>query len=494
MDIFLSKFQIQQMKILKRLAQQPISPSLDDISNYTGLSKRSTINALETLNHHINTVFTDSQVQLNISKHEIYLTLPDKINQIYIIEKMNLYYLKNAIRFNIIEHLLKRDYPSAEALADELFISTASLYRYLAEIKPLLQGHQIKIAFDIETTSLRILGTEKHIRAFYFYFYWNSFKNLEWPFTAELKLPLDKSIYNIQHPSTAKIVKMDYLITIAKHRIEQAAFLSPSTTMKQIAACYGTFKNIDLLMTNFLAISLDHPNYQSERAGIILSQRLISNGTDSQNEQIDIAHLLKNLDNKVTAFTLFSINFLMDSLQVNMKQTEQYLQFYHLVLFNICAYYYEIDVSEFFTSSFKKVHHYPYHEDKEIIAATEQLFERFEAANPFKDLFSNELIQGSFYYTFYLLTLDSAKKHVRIYVQNARNYLNETMFKNKLQQLFSDNLVIVDSIDERTDIIITDTFETSNIQTFFIDQLTDQKNWDALCLTIHQKIMAQHFM
>lgn len=106
------------------------------------------------------------------------------------------YYIKNEIKFIILDSLFHEDYESVQEFCDTNYISVNTFYSKKKELDKLLIINNLWI----DTKNFSIHSTnDAYVREFYYLVYWDSFKTSEWPFKTIIKdnlaIPL-KNFYN----------------------------------------------------------------------------------------------------------------------------------------------------------------------------------------------------------------------------------------------------------------------------------------------------------
>lgn len=119
-------------------------------------------------------------VQINTTKDKTcFLEIPSTLSTKVIYQT----FLENNINFKLLEAILFKEYDNYEKLAEDLFISQATLKRTISFINQCFAPHEIKII----SRPIRIVGNEVNIRAFYLFYLLEKYPNDDYPFPLIVK-------------------------------------------------------------------------------------------------------------------------------------------------------------------------------------------------------------------------------------------------------------------------------------------------------------------
>lgn len=93
-------------------------------------------------------------------------------------------FLAENIAFKLLEAILFREYDQYEQLANELFVSQATLKRTIRFINRCFEPHDVQI----KSRPIRIIGNEGNIRAFYLLYLQERYPDGQYPFSPAVKI------------------------------------------------------------------------------------------------------------------------------------------------------------------------------------------------------------------------------------------------------------------------------------------------------------------
>ncbi|MGL5042139.1 MAG: helix-turn-helix domain-containing protein [Culicoidibacterales bacterium] len=171
--------------------------------------------------------YLHTKIKLIEQKGSFTLIFPDDFNFNYIKST----FIKESIPFLFLENLLLNQISTLTFNAEH-YISYSSLHRKYPSIKKLLG------AFDLSFVSkptISLLGEEKQIRLFLFYFFWHSYDGINWPpyfIEKQLLLSKIKPITDILYQETCyyfnsiELERYALVVALMLHRISRNNLIS----------------------------------------------------------------------------------------------------------------------------------------------------------------------------------------------------------------------------------------------------------------------------
>ena len=99
--------------------------------------------------------------------------------------------LEHSISFRLLETIFLNEEKSIFDLADEFFISPSTLYRVVHHINEVSKAYN----FQVETSPMRIVGSEKDIRFFFYQYFYEKYTRLDWPYDNVDENAIDNLLY-----------------------------------------------------------------------------------------------------------------------------------------------------------------------------------------------------------------------------------------------------------------------------------------------------------
>ncbi|MBC1435183.1 HTH domain-containing protein [Listeria rocourtiae] len=223
----------RQIKLLQTIYDADYPITLDEIAEDFGTSKRTLFRDMKDLEHILP---EDNIVELNtISGYTI--------NHIHLIDDLIIQVSEQSPLFTIVNNIYEEIYLTIDEWADDLFLSTSTLYRYLGYLKKLLKEFKLELTL----TPVAIVGEEVNIRHFYFHFFYNTndIASMNRPskedqaiFQASYSFVVEKTNRDVitQHRSSL------YWIMLTKKRLEQGHNLVLDEDLKTLVKQMPTYE------------------------------------------------------------------------------------------------------------------------------------------------------------------------------------------------------------------------------------------------------------
>ncbi|KOS60633.1 helix-turn-helix domain-containing protein [Lysinibacillus agricola] len=172
---FLDHTALRKIEVLHYIYKEQKLFSSLEIAEMMALSERTIIKIIEEISIDLKLI-TESAVIQKVENKYFQLDYKDNFSM----KTVERYYLQNSLTYKAFDEIFYNRFNDINMFVLENFTSTASMYRRIKKVKPLLSQFHLKYTSQ-EKVSLE--GTEKQFRYFYFLFYWNSCWGEEWPFT-----------------------------------------------------------------------------------------------------------------------------------------------------------------------------------------------------------------------------------------------------------------------------------------------------------------------
>lgn len=236
---FLDKNDIHKLKILKLLNDSNSTQTLDNISSYLVIDKR-TVHSL--INYiHSDILRMEAQSKIAIQQMDdgtiFFKMAPNLTLQIFL-----LYYLKKSALFIFCQALYNSEFTTSSQFAKDNYISLSTFKKNLIELRKILNSFDLKLNLNSKNS---LIGEEKQIRHFYFYFFWINYQTVEWPFKdfymKKIKQLLDKNFTLFAILPFSDTYKIIYWISITIMRVKQGFSVPPDKKYINIENKYIPF-------------------------------------------------------------------------------------------------------------------------------------------------------------------------------------------------------------------------------------------------------------
>lgn len=150
----------RQIKLLQAIHEADYPITLDEIADDFGTSKRTLFRDMKDLEH----IFPENNI-VEFSSVSGYT-----INHTHLIEDLVIQISEQSPLYTIVNNVYDEIFLTIDEWADDLFLSTSTLYRYLGYLKKVLKEFKLELTL----TPVAIIGDEVNIRHFYFHFFYNT--------------------------------------------------------------------------------------------------------------------------------------------------------------------------------------------------------------------------------------------------------------------------------------------------------------------------------
>ena len=149
-----------QLILVSTLMDYPGEAQLKDILDTTGLSRSTLLKYIKSLNNLA--IENDFELAIRVENDNLSLSMGHQVTKEDLIQLL----LPFSVKTKILTYLYSKDEFTVQKLAQELFISEATLHRQLASLNESLKE------FGLSIRNGRLRGEEHQIRYFYYQLYW----------------------------------------------------------------------------------------------------------------------------------------------------------------------------------------------------------------------------------------------------------------------------------------------------------------------------------
>ncbi|WP_325067785.1 helix-turn-helix domain-containing protein [Pediococcus pentosaceus] len=230
MKTFLTATSLKKVVLLDYLLESGAWCSTKELAKVIGVTDKSILNYLEEFKQLFKS--TDQKIRLFNDHNKNFRIIKEEDFPIYTIY---LKFYQASYNYKLIDFMYHNPHQRLADYADSQFTSISTVFRYAKLLKSYFKRYKIQFL----PYKLELKGDEINIRSFYYYFYWNSTREMRnnWPFNTELA-KLDEYIANFEEiygisldPIQRK--KFAYWLVITLER-SQITLLNIKSAKKQI--------------------------------------------------------------------------------------------------------------------------------------------------------------------------------------------------------------------------------------------------------------------
>lgn len=502
--LLMKKTERQQFELLKQLIRKPEGMTALEITDYLHISLHAAYRYEKQLSEGLSQTFPENKVLL-FKENNIYKVFIDRSLSIsYVIDTMGLYYIQISQQFGLSRALFYKNFPSAEALAQEVNLSLSHTYKILKRMNKSFEPFNISIVFQEGDTNKNMVGDEKSIRITMFYIYWAIYKGLEWPFFRSPKyfseLPAPIEITRLSPSQKKRLIYFQtftywQIIYKKSYVILQPEFAAYLDFFEEVSPVHFPKMIQDLLYKNQVPENVIRGE---ERYFGFLARFYIANIDSSEDKQLIVAKL-KRSKLPLTDFAILFLDQFLFQFEINLSEKNYDLLYYQIIFNLLYTQFFGTDVP--FTQVTDEV--FPYKED------TPDLFDMqkkdlidYVYDNLSKLLFptikkESSLVEYLARILYSALSSANNQTTLKLFIQYSKTIYGYDLIKNKLSTIFNSTVLEFTFDITKADIVISDSCESLDLieankpMIFYFEYPYDEAVWQSLTKFINQQICSK---
>lgn len=179
MKTFLTASSLNKVILLDYLLESTTWRSSKALAKVIGVTEKSILNYLEEFQQLFKE--TGQKIQLFNDHNKNFQIVKEKDFPIY---TLYLKFYQSSYNYKLIDFMYHHPHQRLTDYAESQFTSLSTVFRYAKLLKPYFKRYQLEFL----PYRLELKGSETNIRSFYYYFYWNSTREIadDWPFSTKL--------------------------------------------------------------------------------------------------------------------------------------------------------------------------------------------------------------------------------------------------------------------------------------------------------------------
>lgn len=495
--LFLDSPSINKLRLFNYLLFHYQTATYEELLVELDVSKQTLHRYLTELQQDLNLTFSDHKLVLEKEKGLVVLKIDEPYRFPFFIDSLHLAYIKKSTDFTLIRTLIQKKYTTVTQLADSFYSSKSTIYRQLQRVESIFKKFNITLTFTSKNGDINLVFEEKDLRLFLYYFFWYTYKGLEWPFlktTKERYKEMTKDLdLPIPSPSLLSLTnQFDYLLVLTfwrSLRRKHPIMIEPN--IKKILSVFQEVNDLASFFDSF-ASEIDPDSLLNEKLFFNLILRENFAKVDSPVEVSQMAQKLSLIDDPLISHSQALVTETMAHFKIEMTGSEKDYYLYQFVLFYLYVFYLKIDFPSVITT-------YTENTLFSESALNPEGFSSLEVDN-FLVNFRKEYPIPVKYHTMEhfltsLLINARKKKSLTICLHFSINVLGERIIESQLLAVFNpDKLTFTHNPDE-ADLIISDCFQLESATTdfFYLERVTDIVVWKELVNYIQDKVFRISF-
>ncbi|BCA85206.1 hypothetical protein EsVE80_07290 [Enterococcus saigonensis] len=474
MQTFLTKTSQKKIRMFNFLLEEKKWRTIKEIQDLLELSAKSIILYAEELEHLFKKY--NGQIELKNENNQRFFLFKEEDFPIY---NIYLHYYYQSYNYYLIDFIYHNPYKNLEDFADKQFTSVSTVFRYAKLLVPYFKRCKIKF----HPFALELDANEANIRAFFYYFYWNSTRRGGWPFKSSQKKILKyvsqfEKVYKISLLSLQKRIFSYWLAIILDRFTIYPVKLDTHT--EKIAAADENFSLVNIWLSQ---CDLVFPIPEQ----LFLYQVLYSFGVIDGNRLYEKSHAKAHQLNNSTSYAAVTNlqRVIQDDFQFKLDTKDSELLF-NFIAFHERSQLFFGNTDVFFNYSFiKKLQR----QQKEVAHIILDFYRHLQLVAPenVRQLLKNkEQLFLSYYYILDYYDLPLKKQEpIKILIADDLHHTHRLWLMNKVKNYFG-NAYPLSFYDyeldvSRADLVISNYyFDTDQTPLLLMKNFPTERNWRTL--------------
>ncbi|MGX7243462.1 helix-turn-helix domain-containing protein [Enterococcus quebecensis] len=388
----------------------------------------------------------------------------------YLIIQLRLKYFEESLLFKIFLELLLNHYNSVEDLADKLYVSPPHIYKNINIINAELKRFPLKIVFHPNTN---FQGKEKYIRMLNFYFFWNVYRGIAWPYNfpnmKHFSASVDFTQLETKYPDSV-VKRLEFMVGLFMVRQKEHPIRLPKK-IKALSKYFKTANDVSQLVEPFLAS-------EDEILFFNLIARCYISEVDTLQDKVRLYESFPRSLPLIKACDLlieeYEQNIHFDS---SVNKDQRATIFYYVLIGMIQATYFSMSPVQFFRASFIE-------ENSNKLSIKEnhsihEFYHNFKKEHP--DFPVPDSCNFGMCVLLTVLTETFSPPSLSVYIQYSKNNIGTAYIKNKLLTIFNPKTIQITESLQDAELVIIDCFEPREERTkqkvFYISDVYDEQTW-----------------
>lgn len=493
-EFLLSKKNLGKLDILKQLLFSSKGIFMVDISLEVEVSRSTKLRYINELTEDLHLLFPNGMCSIiKADFTDLYMMYySDELDIDFIVSKVRQNYIQEGLEYQVIVHLLTKNYHSANQMALELNISLATVYSIIKKVNLLLHQFGVRVKFHSGFGNLE--GNEINVRFVNYFLFWSIFREnaigqlssfipLEFFDTSCVKntLNLDTE-FTLSAETRLKVI---YSLTLYRRVFIKKEIELSDSFYEDVQFLY----NAELSFSNNFENSIPKETLMKEKYLFSYAIRGLIYDIFSFEDKERVVGLYQNSDLEINSKVKKFIDNFEKRLEINFSYKSYIETYYMLLLLFIYTAHINIDFVNYYDikPSLKKLK-----EQKMVIENFEQvlvdfIFEQEEELN-LKIEIHSEIVSHISNFLIWSFFLAKQEAQINICIQMAGNIYLSQAIKKTITDFIPEKFINFTSNPKEMDILISDNYEGEypQVKKFFFENPYSSKTWTELIAFINQ--------
>lgn len=490
----LKKTSIDRLDFLKLILMKKriTAKELTDLGGFS----QATIRRLFTeLNNDFYEVFGNRSTILRQEDQRIYSVLSD-LSPNRLFHEMKLHYLQQTPQFNLLYAIATaQNGKTVSDLCATFDISTSYLYQVIREINQMIAGYEVQVARK-DDTAFVLEGNEKYIRLLIYVLSIHSYQGLPSHTFIQDNQEAMKFIQAMEL-SPSEQEQLLLIFSMLKLRLSGGHRLQPmSKESTEILDKFHVSRDIALFQKQFLWDLLEEEEaVWTEIYYLRLMLRVLVYSYETSKQKGLLGKQFWLMDNELTHFCRHIFQSVLETYHVELEEDYYYESFFYFVLLHVFLEAFPLELEDVFVLNFshrslnlevnaEQIETIKAIYKKELNTYFPQFLEVFKPAQ--YDYMASQL---------HLLLQLPKIPAVKIFIHYSQNFLGEMMIRQRLAQMFHEDVLQITTDIQQADVILSDSIEYDYEQVphFFLYDATSKRVWMQLYRYLQKKITEKMF-
>lgn len=496
---FMGKKERMKFELFKAIVFAKNGLSFNELLETYHLTKSTLSRYIHDLAAEVEDAFEDNVYLIQNSHTGTYQIQTEKAFSIgYLIDYIHLFYVQQSGIFFLLDTLLKKNYPSIDAMALDMHMSSSSVYKQLRVLKEMLIPFGGKISFD--EISSPLIGNEIGVRLFSFYSYWSVFKsttfdNKNYP---EAWLEIKDFEHYFDHADSLSESQQAKLRFIQLITLRRALWQKNYVVLSEdFLADIAYFDNKELEILPILKQHVSTEQYHKERALLLFATRGLIYNLDSPETRKKIVEDYQRSSLEIAKHTTKLIEEIRIEFDLNYSEEGYTIFYFYLLILLIYIKHITIDISGYYRNDLS------FHS---MIDYDEKNVETFQKITTI-------IQRQEFYPKIKKQALDGVLSILTLTLYSGI-YLNKKAGSLLICVIFNNNLILAEGIKKvildvynheriiftsdvlAADLVISDSYEKIDPKTehFYFDEQLNPEQWGKMIDMINQIFYRELFL
>lgn len=491
-NYFLTEKENYKLQIFQYIFLSPYPQTYSTLLNKFLLKPFTLRRYVRELKDDISSAFSEKVELREKTKYTFTVINDPELSINFLITTLRLYYVKNSSLYLVARAISFKSYSSITELSHDTNLSEITIYKLIAQLKPVLSAFAIDICFEGRAN---LIGDELGARYFIFLLHWNlsspfcnnAFTSHFPPEFTDINF-LTKSLGIKKELSSSQTTKLLLMSGITSYRL--VYFKKRSKKNKNLLEEIQYFYN-GVYCLNLSSYNVSDKILEDESLIFSFLIRGLIYDFDTFENKRTIVMKYRSSHLPVARFVADFLKKFRKTFNLEYSSSGYIKSYYLLLITYLHIKYFYFDLGNYMYNPIKD-NLGNFEIDPDYINVRQKLI-YFVNMLPFKHPMTSEDEKIFSYLLYILYKTNNNPTPISIYITHTSNIANAALIKNTLRKIFNEDMLKFSDNPSESYLIISDTFEQHNSSEniFYLDDVSDKTAWVAL-INFIATFLSQH--